>query len=468
MSRFRTYFSKNNSIIKNNRTNISQNPVTEISYGTEDKNVSRFIFEPDLTNLNNRIYDGQIKQNNIVNHVLHLINTVSYAPQYRGGKSYTDDIDRATGFEIEIFNLKQDWDEGNGYDFYYNDSNLLVHQESNWYSAQTGTLWTEGGAYISGTSEIIGYQYLENGSENISIDVTDYINQRLLGSGNTYTGTSYGLGLKMTDFYEDIETLNRQAVAFHVKDTNTYYEPYIETIIDDTITDDRNYFYLDKDNQLYLFVTIGNNSTGATINSVSIYDHEDVLYVRLSGSSITETKKGMYKIPLNISSTSYPDGIMFRDVWNITLNGRTFDVEDDFFLISSDVYYRINSDYSPSLDNYHFYYWGIGDGEEITGNNLRRIRLSIKELYSDQNDRIPLNIEYRIFTKIAEGYENEIVPYTKVDRTKNGYQFDLDPIWLIPQVYYLQTRLVDGNYYQEKEPIEFVINDRFILVDNDD
>ena len=39
------------------------------------------------------------------------------------------------------------------------------------------------------------------------------------------------------------------------KNTNTYYEPYVETIIDDTITDDRNYFYLNKANSLYLYVS---------------------------------------------------------------------------------------------------------------------------------------------------------------------------------------------------------------------
>ena len=55
MSVFRSYFSKNDTLIEGNYTNNSQNPVTEISYGTFDKEVTRFIFDVDLSNLNQRI-----------------------------------------------------------------------------------------------------------------------------------------------------------------------------------------------------------------------------------------------------------------------------------------------------------------------------------------------------------------------------------------------------------------------------
>ena len=48
MSRFRSYFIKNNTLIEDNRLNFSQNPVTEISYGTLNSIVSRFIFDIDL------------------------------------------------------------------------------------------------------------------------------------------------------------------------------------------------------------------------------------------------------------------------------------------------------------------------------------------------------------------------------------------------------------------------------------
>ena len=84
MSIFRSYFLKNNSLISSNLTNNSQNPVVEISYGTEDAQVSRFIFDFDLTDLEAKILDGTINTDRITRHVLHLTNTIRYAPEYVG------------------------------------------------------------------------------------------------------------------------------------------------------------------------------------------------------------------------------------------------------------------------------------------------------------------------------------------------------------------------------------------------
>jgi len=291
MSIYRSYFSKNDTIIKDNYTNNSQNPVTEVSYGTENKQVSRFIFDVDLTELQTKINNGEINQNLISGHTLHLTNTIRYADQYVGKKSYTLDIDRASGFELELFNISESWDEGSGYDLEYTyggvpytdvaQPNLQV-DAANWYQRTSLLNWTVSGAsYTSGGTDIIGSQYFTSGGENLEIDVTDYINQRLFGTGYTgtssYTGDSYGLGLKFTDDYEALETVFRQAVAFHGKKTNTFYEPYIETTINDTITDDRNYFYQDKDNDLYLYVNVGGIQQNITVNSVAIYDYEDNL-----------------------------------------------------------------------------------------------------------------------------------------------------------------------------------------------
>jgi len=89
MSIYRSYFLKNNTLISNNVTNNSQNPVTEVSYGTVDKRVSRFIFDVDLTNLQSRILNGFINPNRILRHVLHMTNTISYAQQYLGKTSYS-------------------------------------------------------------------------------------------------------------------------------------------------------------------------------------------------------------------------------------------------------------------------------------------------------------------------------------------------------------------------------------------
>ncbi len=482
MSLFRSYIKKNNTLISSNLTNNSQNPVTEISYGTQNKILSRFIFDIDFDLLKSKISDESINPNRIISHKLHLTNTIRYAPQYIGKKSYSLNINRASAFSLDLFNIKQDWSEGSGYEFTYSIKQDLFteqplpeipEQASNWVSGQTGILWSVPGAYISGVSEIIGSQVFQIGNEDICIDVTDYINQRLFPTGHTgttghsgttgytgvtvFTGDSFGLGIKFPDNIEILSTEFLEAVAFHAKHTNTVYEPYIETIIDDTIIDDRNYFYLDKDNDLYLYANIGNSAQNIIVNKVDIHDFEDNIIATYTGNSIVNVCKGIYKITLNVDSLTYPDAVMFRDDWVLTVNGKEFIVENQFYLISETKYFTFNLSNQIDFRNYYFNFWGINENENIKAGTIRKIRLSIKELYVNQNNFLPLDIEYRLFSTVGSKYELDIIPYTSVNRTINGYEFDLDTTWLIPQDYKLQIRLKNGNYYENKETLSFTI-----------
>ena len=160
MSRFRSFFSKNATLIENNVSNNSQNPVTEISYGGLIKQVSRFIFDVDLSNLINKINNGTINSSRITKHVLHMTNTIRYAPQYIGTKSYSTNINRASSFNLDLFKLTEDWDEGSGYIFEYDNSELPVfpsikEQAPNWFNRKTNDLWNNEGAYLSGVTEIL-------------------------------------------------------------------------------------------------------------------------------------------------------------------------------------------------------------------------------------------------------------------------------------------------------------------------
>lgn len=459
MTIYRNYFSKNATLISSNLTNNSQNPVTEISYGSLQQRVTRFIFDVDLNNLINKINTGQIIPNSGTTHILHMTNTISYAQQYLGKKSYSDTIERASSFDLDIFNVNEEWDEGSGYDFIYDDTFYAnsVIQASNWKNRKTDVPWSIAGAYDSGTTEIIGVEKFENGSENLNIDITDYINQRLIGTGTTFSGNSYGLGIKFPDDLEEELTTFTQAVAFHAKNTNTWYEPYIETIVDDTITDDRNYFYLDKDNELYLYVNIGGIEQNITVNNVNIYDQDDELVDTLSGDSIINVDKGIYKIILNIDSESYSDAVIFKDEWNLKINERETQHNGEFYLISKDKYYTFDQSNQIDFNNYFFYFWGISEKENITAGNVRKIKLTIKELYPNQNNFLPLDIEYRLFTTAGSKYEIDVIPFTSVNRTSAGYEFNLDTSWLIPQDYKLQIRMKNGNYYENKQTLSFTV-----------
>ena len=479
MSYYRSYFKQNNTLIESNLTNNSQNPVTEISYGTPNKEVSRFLFDVNFDGLRQRIAEGFINPAKITGHTLNMTNTIRYAPQFIGRKAYSLGIERAGAVELELFNINQDWQEGNGYTFTY--SNLqdlftgqplpeVAQQASNW-SARTSTSgWTVAGAYISGVTQIIGSQPFGVGNENMNINITDYINQRLSELGvsgltgtSAYTGTSYGLGVKFPDATEALDTEYRQAIAFHAKHTNTFYDPFIETFIDDGIVDDRNYFFMDKDNSLYLYVNIGNFPQNITVNKVDIYDYEDNLVTTISGASIENVAKGIYKINYSVDSSIYPDAVLFRDVWSLYINGRATTGEGEFYLISPTKYYTFNLSNQIDFRNYFFYFWGINEKENIRAGNIRKIRLTIKELYANQNNFLPLDIEYRVYTTVGSKYEIDIIPFTSANRTSNGYEFNLDTSWLIPQDYYLQIRLKNGSYYENKQTLSFtVVNDGII------
>ena len=460
MSVFRSYFSKNNTLISTNETNNSQNPVTEVSYGSLQQRLTRFIFDVDLQDLIDKINNGFIVPNSGMTHTLHMTNTIRYASEYLGKKSYSHSIERASSFDLDLFNIDEDWDEGSGYDFIYADVIYpdVVNQASNWIDRKTGVPWTvSGGSYVSGSTEIIGTQRFEKGSENLEIDVTDYINYRLFGTGTTFTGDTYGLGLKFSDDLEELITEFTQAVAFHAKNTNTWYEPYIETVVNDTIVDDRNYFYQDKENELYLYVNVGGVEQDIDVNSVNIYDYEDNLIQTLTGDSIINVSKGVYKVGLSVESADFPDAVIFRDEWNVTINGRESQHNGEFYLLSPDKYYTFDQSNQIDFENYFFYFWGISEKENITAGNVRKVKLTIKELYPNQDNFLPLDIEYRLFTTVGEKYEIDVIPFTKVDRTSGGYEFNLDTSWLIPQDYKLQLRLKNGNYYENKQTLSFTV-----------
>lgn len=461
MSVFRSYFSKNNTLIEDNKTNNSQNPVTEISYGTLNADVSRFIFDIDLQPLIDRINQGIIPANSIQKHVLRMTNTIRYRPDLVGGK-FADCIQQRTGsFSLQLFNITEDWDEGNGYDFVYIDEQnpQIPEQASNWFDRKTGTPWTMEGAFTggTGTSQIIGIQHFQKGNEDILIDITDYINSRIMTGSTGFTGTTFGLGLKFPADIEILETTHRQAVAFHARKTNTFYEPFIETHYDTTITDDRNFFYLDKDNELYLYASVGGSNQDVTVNSVTILDYEDNELVVLTGNAIQQVRKGVYKISINIDSDLYPDAVLFTDLWNVTVNGKTKDISQEFYLISPDKYFNFGLSNPLIEDNYFFTFKGISEGEKIKSEGLRRITIDIKQFYPNQDNNVTYDVEYRLYVTQSDKFEVDVISWTKADRTSIGYEFLLDTSWLIPQDYLLEVRLKSNDVINQKNPLRFTV-----------
>ena len=105
MSYFRSYFEKNNTILKNLQTNTAKNPTTELFYGS---GFSKFIFRVDFTDLQNKIDNGDLVITPDTKHTLHLTNTI-FGDEGLKGNNRTTGRDRATDnkkFDNEAFCLR--------------------------------------------------------------------------------------------------------------------------------------------------------------------------------------------------------------------------------------------------------------------------------------------------------------------------------------------------------------------------
>lgn len=450
MSLFRSYFSKNNCLINGNYTNNANNPAIEIStVDISDKKQSRYIFDINLNNLLNKVNSGLIKQDN-VKHYLVMTNTINHAPDRNSINTFEGFL-RASSFNLELFNVDEDWDAGSGYDIVYNENKNTPKQASNWYNRKSGVSWTNEGVFVGDIIDTISF---DSGSENIRVDITDYINQRLGFTGTPkYSGSSFGLGLKFDDAFESNTSGGlKQFVSFHGKDTNTFYEPYIESLIDDKVYDDRGFFQLDSDNTLYLYLKNIKETDNVLVSNVNIIDNNEQIFESIN--NITKVKTGLYKINLNISSSDFPDCIILNDEWTFNINGKEIKYSGEFYIQPNELKYV--SDNNTSIKNYFFSLLGINENEQICGGEVKKIRLSVRSIYNTKLIDTNLAVEYRVYTKVGKEFELDIIPYTEFNKTIYGYEFDLDTSWLIAQDYFIEVRLTYNEQFI-KNKLSFTI-----------
>jgi hypothetical protein len=86
-----------------------------------------------------------------------------------------------------------------------------------------------------------------------------------------------------------------------------------------------------------------------------------------------------------------------------------------------------------------------------------KIIIDVKQLYPNQDNHLPLDIDYRVYNTQSDKYEIDVIPWTRVDRTLKGFEFILDTSWFIPQDYYLELRLNSGSLFQKKTPLRFTV-----------
>ncbi len=449
----KTYFTKNNTIVKNSNVNTGLNPIAELFYGG-DKQYSRFLFQIDETRIKNLYVDGTFPDLTKLTHKLKMINTGAFDKDLlnkgMGSKA------RTSSFDLIVFNVNQPWDNGTGYDLSCTDlvfgDSALVHGYSNWYNSQNGIFWSGGSGVYSGSPSgiTVGTQHFDKGNENIDIDVTEYVNGLLTGATNN------GLGLAFDKRFEDESTDSLQYVGFFTNNTQTFYEPYIETIYDNHIVDDRNDFYLDKPNKLYLYVNLRGNPTNLdNIPTVEVFDNAGDSFATYNSSAVTHVTKGVYSIDILVPTNPDNDCTMYNDVWSgLIINGVSLpDASLDFVIKSSVGYYNIGmQDAEPKKTAISVS--GIKSNEKIKRGDVRKILVSARIPYTvEQSQRID-DIKYRLYVKEGKN-ELTVIDFEQIELSVNSYYFLLDTASLIPNTYYLDV-LVTSNL--ETTSINNVIN----------
>jgi hypothetical protein len=435
MSYFRSYFEKNNTIIKNSQVNTAKNPTTEIFYGS---GFSKFIFKVDFSELKNKVDSGDYVISTGTTHTLHLTNTIFGDETFLGAKRGSG-RQRTNSFDIIVFKVSEFWDEGLGFDYedggydFTTGNETFDERPSNWYNRTTLDSWNSEGVY--GEDPIIlGTIHFDNGNEDLNLDITQYVNG-ILQSGNT----NHGLGLAFSVLYQNITAEIDQSVAFFTKYTQTFFEPYVETNFDDRINDDRLNFVEKTNQNLYLYVTKGTNFYDLdTLPTVDILDATNQPIVGLSNLTTTKIKKGVYKVTFGLDGVICDGKRFFFDLWKgLTLDGVDIsDVKQKFIPKPYTSLYTVGEN-QTELERYAIQFSGIKLNEKIIKGEKRKIVIRFRSINQPKTQLFD-EVYYRLFIK--EGRTNVIVhDWTQLDVT-NENSFTLNTENYIPREYWMEIK----------------------------
>lgn len=434
MSYFRSYFDKNNTILKDSYVNTAKNPNTEIFYGD---GFSKFLFKVDLSQLKAKIDDGTYVIDTNTTHKLRLINTIFGDESFKGQKRGTE-RQRTTSFDLILFKISEFWDEGVGFDYVYgydytSGNETYDERPSNWYNRTSLDAWTSAGVY-STSPVIIETIHFDNGNENIDVDITDYVNG-IVVSGNT----NHGLGLAFAVAYQDLKPESEQSVSFFTKYTQTFFEPYVETFFDDRIDDDRDNFIADVEQNLYLYITKGTNFYDLdSLPTVDILDSNNNEIPSLTGLTTTKIRKGIYKVSFGLSGQLCDGRRFYFDKWKgLELDGISIDdVTQKFVPKPYTSLFTVGTN-QTELQRYSIQFFGLSLNEKIKKGELRKVVVSIRSLDFPKTILFD-EVYYRVYIKEGRTSVN-IFDWTKLDKT-NENSFYLDTSILIPREYWIEIK----------------------------
>ncbi len=468
----RTYIEKNNTIIKDSDVNTGRNPIAELYYGGKlsTTDYTRHLLYFDIDGLKEKYNNGEFGDLSKIKHTLRMCNS-SYFDRNLQAQEALDEKQRTSSFDLMLFRINQDWDEGTGYDYQRfvtleSDNNITyVQSASNWLYAQTLSPWSQEGVYSAETyclfngdtgstcEGLTGYttetpsvtgitvttQHFDKGNENIEMDMTDEVNSLITG------GTpNYGYGIAFVPPIEQIITSPAQYVGFFTRHTQTYYQPFLETIYNDPIKDDRKNFYKNKNNKIYLYSNVGGEPTNLDANpSVTIYDNEGNVFSAITSAQTIQVTTGIYYAEVFVPQSA-DDGVLYSDVWgDLVVDGISIsDVELSFEIKSETQYYQVGDNESLPVD-YAMSLSGVKRDERIKRGDIRKVLVSARLPFTINESKVIDNLQYRLW--VTEGNTQvNVIDWQDVNMAYLKNYFLLDTSWMIPNKYYLDIKLTSN------------------------
>ncbi len=449
----KSFLTKTNTIVSNSTINTGNNPVCELYYGG---GFTRVLLKFDASKISNLATDKTYSDITKLKHVLKLKNC--WGLQTGGNRLVINSgsngyKERTSSFDLYLLRMPETWDGGSGNDYttdgFITQNAVVSHNGSNWYNSATETLWTEGSGGISGitVNNTVTTQHFDFGNEDIEMDITNEINSILTGQT-----TNNGYMLCFSKLLEDTSTDITQYVGFFAN-TNTLYKPFIETTNSEVISDDRNNFYLDKDNKLYFYSRVG--------GQLENLDNIPICTIENLQRDVFQQGKGVYYININLDSSLYSSNQMVYDTWgNITYKGKTYpEVELDFVTVENLDYFNFgNGKVGCEIKKYVPNIYGIKNGEKIirTRNEVRKINVTARVQYTTNETANIDNMEYFIYAK--EGNKVIDVMNGLINKSNVDNYFMLDMESLLPNDYFVDIKIkANDEIINHREILKFTV-----------
>lgn len=453
----RTFLSKTNTIVHNDKVNLGLNPIMELYYGST---FTRGLLYFDINNLKNLYIDKTYPDLTKLTHRLKMQNVGGIGTLYKSKYNIYNNAKRAKSFDLVFFLIDKEWDMGGGFD-YQNDgfdtiNKIYSTDGSNWFNANNTTLWNENGIMSDFNIEknIIAKQHFDIGNESIDVDLTDVINDMILEKIE-----NYGIGIAFIQELESKELNELNYVGFFTNHTHTFFKPYIESIYNETIEDDRTNFYLNKNNKLYFYASVGENRVNLDELPICTLNGEEM--------AVKQATKGVYYIDVNFNSNEYETETMFYDIWhNLKYNKQTIPDQELYFTTKPyEQYFKFGLPYETKKNEEIIpVIYGVNHKENILQGDIRKVNIINKIPYTTKQQGKTYKMFYRLYANVSDS-EINVINWQPINVSFNENYFLINTKELVEGNYHIDIKYIHNlNEIIHKDLCEFNIinNNKFL------